>query len=91
MDRILTKVASKIGLSRASLGLRVALALGFIYLAWGSTFLAIRVAVQTVPPFLMAAARWGCAGTLLYIYARRRGAPAPEPRLWAGASCWARS
>ncbi len=37
-----------------------------VYLVWGSTYLAIRVAVETIPPFLMAAARFAVSGALLY-------------------------
>lgn len=50
------------------------LALGIVYVVWGSTYLAIRVAVETMPPLLMGAARFGIAGLLLYAVARARGA-----------------
>jgi drug/metabolite transporter (DMT)-like permease len=39
-----------------------------VYLVWGSTYLAIRVAVETLPPFLMAAARFAVSGALLYAF-----------------------
>jgi drug/metabolite transporter (DMT)-like permease len=39
-----------------------------VYIAWGSTYLAIRFAVETMPPFLMAAVRFLIAGTLLFVY-----------------------
>jgi drug/metabolite transporter (DMT)-like permease len=42
-----------------------------VYLIWGSTYLAIRFAVETVPPFLMAAARFLISGGLLYAWRRR--------------------
>jgi drug/metabolite transporter (DMT)-like permease len=51
------------------------LALGIVYVVWGSTYLAIRVAVETMPPLLMGAARFIVAGSLLYAIARFRGAP----------------
>src|SRR3954463_5078298 len=51
------------------------LALGIVYVVWGSTYLAIRVAVETMPPLLMGAARFITAGLLLYAIARYRGAP----------------
>jgi drug/metabolite transporter (DMT)-like permease len=51
------------------------LALGIVYVVWGSTYLAIRVAVETMPPLLMGAARFLTAGVLLYAIARYRGAP----------------
>lgn len=53
-----------------------------IYLVWGSTYLAIRFAIETIPPFLMAGARFVVAGTLLFTFARVRGAPRPTARHW---------
>jgi len=47
--------------------------LAVIYIVWGSTYLGIKVAIETVPPFLMAAARFAIAGGLLYVWAIRRG------------------
>jgi drug/metabolite transporter (DMT)-like permease len=44
-----------------------------VYVIWGSTYLAIRFAVETIPPFLMAGARFLAAGAVLYAYARARG------------------
>ena len=60
----------------------VALALGTIYLVWGSTYLGIRVAVETMPPFLMAGVRFLLAGGLLFAFLKFRGAPAPTARQW---------
>ncbi len=65
--------------ARASM-LQVAVALGAVYLIWGSTYLAMRFAIETIPPFLMAGARYLTAGTLLYAWSRLRGAPRPSPR-----------
>jgi drug/metabolite transporter (DMT)-like permease len=48
-------------------------ALGIVYVIWGSTYLAIREAVLTMPPFLSAAVRFLIAGTVLYAWAIRRG------------------
>ena len=53
-----------------------------IYLVWGSTYLAIRVAVETMPPFLMAAARFLVAGGLLFAFLKLRGGPTPTARQW---------
>jgi drug/metabolite transporter (DMT)-like permease len=50
--------------------LRVALAFATVYVVWGSTYLAIRVGVQTLPPALFAGARFLAAGVLLALYAR---------------------
>jgi len=58
------------------------LAFAVIYLAWGATFAAIRVAVGVVPPFLAAAIRFLTAGVLLYAFVRLRGAPRPTMREW---------
>lgn len=66
--------------------LSVALALGTVYLVWGSTYLAIHFAVQTLPPFLMAAARFLVAGGLLYAWARLRGAKPPARPHWKRAT-----
>ncbi len=51
------------------------LCLGIVYVVWGSTYLGIRVAVETIPPFIMGGARFVVAGVLLYGIARMRGAP----------------
>jgi drug/metabolite transporter (DMT)-like permease len=49
-----------------------------IYVVWGSTFLAIKVAVQTIPPLTAAGIRFLIAGTMVYGWARLRGAPNPS-------------
>jgi len=62
---------------------RVWLALFAVYIVWGSTYLAIRFAVQTLPPFLMSATRMLIAGTLLYAFLRSSGAaPRPTATQW---------
>lgn len=59
------------------------LAFAIIYFVWGSTFLAIRIGVAEVPPFLLAALRFLIAGLVLYGWAITRGKePTPEPRQW---------
>jgi drug/metabolite transporter (DMT)-like permease len=68
--------------ARTSNRLRTAFAFAVIYLAWGATFVAIRVAVGVVPPFLAAAIRFLTAGVLLYGFVRLRGAPRPTTREW---------
>jgi drug/metabolite transporter (DMT)-like permease len=60
----------------------VAIALATVYVLWGSTYLAMRLAIVTIPPFLMAATRHTIAGALLYSFARLRGAPRPRPEHW---------
>ena len=63
---------------------RTSLVLAFtaIYLIWGSTYLGIRVAVETMPPFLMAAARFLIAGAMLFVFLKFRGAPWPTAVQW---------
>ena len=60
----------------------VPLALVGVYLIWGSTYLAIRYALEGFPPFLMAAIRFPIAGGLMFAFLRWRGMPAPTPRQW---------
>ena len=58
--------------------------LGFacIYLLWGSTYLAIRVAIDTIPPFVLGATRFLVAGVVLYSWCRFRGAKKPTLLEW---------
>jgi drug/metabolite transporter (DMT)-like permease len=53
-----------------------------IYIIWGSTYLGIRIAVETIPPFLLGAARFIIAGAVLMLLVRGRGAPKPTARQW---------
>src|SRR3984893_13233167 len=62
------------------------LAFAMIYFVWGSTFLAIRVGVREVPPFLLAAMRFLIAGLVLYAWTIARGQRSPSPRQWASIS-----
>jgi len=52
-------------------------AFAIVYVVWGSTYLAIRIAIETVPPLLMAGTRFLLAGAALYLWARMRGAARP--------------
>ncbi len=54
---------------------RVWLALLVVYVVWGSTYLAIRWSLETIPPFTMASARYLVAGGLLLAWVKHRGAP----------------
>jgi drug/metabolite transporter (DMT)-like permease len=56
-----------------------------VYLVWGSTFLAMRVAIESFPPLLMAALRHGIAGALLFLVALARGGRLPARREWLSA------
>ena len=57
-----------------------------VYIVWGSTYLAIRFAVETMPPFLMAATRFLFAGSLLFAVRRAAGDPLPTRHEWRGAA-----
>ena len=65
---------------------QVAAAFAAIYIVWGSTYLAIRFAVGTIPPFLMAGTRFLTAGALLYAFVRLRGATRPTLAEWRDAA-----
>lgn len=65
---------------------KILLAFAIIYFVWGSTYLAIRVGVREVPPFLLAGIRFLVSGVVLYGWMRLNGAPAPTRRQWAGAT-----
>jgi drug/metabolite transporter (DMT)-like permease len=56
-----------------------------IYLIWGSTYLAIRYADQTIPPFIMGGVRFLISGAILYGWARYRGATRPKRVHWRNA------
>lgn len=56
-----------------------------LYLIWGSTYLGILFAIQSIPPFLMAGVRFFSAGLIMYAIARLGGAPKPEPATWRSA------
>ncbi len=63
---------------------RELLAFAAIYLLWGATFLAIRIAVAEIPPFFTAGVRFLAAGAPLYACMRLRGQPAPTGVEWRG-------
>ena len=65
---------------------KIVLAFAAIYIIWGSTYLAIKFAVQTIPPFWMAGARFLLAGSILYVFMRLRGTPPPLRKHWLAAA-----
>lgn len=65
---------------------KVLLAFAIIYFVWGSTFLAIRVGVREVPPFMLAAMRFLVAGAVLCAGMRIKGTPSPSAREWGAAA-----
>jgi drug/metabolite transporter (DMT)-like permease len=71
--------------SQISLRWRIALAFAAIYLIWGSTYLAIRFAIESIPPYLMGGVRFLIAGGVLYAVLRWRGVRAPSRQQWRAA------
>jgi drug/metabolite transporter (DMT)-like permease len=64
----------------------IALCLLSLYLIWGSTYLGMRVALETFPPFLLGGLRYTLAGGLLYAWTRRREGARPSARQWRHAA-----
>jgi drug/metabolite transporter (DMT)-like permease len=71
-------------LRASGLTVQVGLAFAAVYLIWGSTYLAILFAIETLPPLLMAAGRFLSAGALLYGVMRWQGVAAPTRQEWLG-------
>lgn len=61
---------------------KVIAAFAALYFIWGSTYLGIRYAIETIPPFLMSGTRFIIAGALLFAIARARHAPWPTRANW---------
>jgi len=76
---------SPTGHSSSTSRLSVGLALFSLYVIWGSTYLAMRVAMEGFPPFRMAALRFLVAGVVMLVVARLRGEPLPSARQWRNA------
>ena len=66
--------------------LKIASAFAAVYIIWGSTYLGIRFAVETIPPFLMAGGRFIVSGIILYVWTRARGAGKPTFPQWKSAT-----
>jgi drug/metabolite transporter (DMT)-like permease len=66
--------------------LLIPLALLALYVIWGSTYLGIRYALESYPPFLLAGVRFLGAGLAMYAYLRCRGIASPTPRQWRNAA-----
>lgn len=69
-------------LSTPRIDLRLVACLAAVYVIWGSTYLAMGIAVVDLPPLLMACARFGFAGAVMLVVARQRGAAWPSARDW---------
>jgi len=57
---------------------KIAAAFAAVYIIWGSTYLAIRVAIETIPPFMMAGVRFVVAGAIMFSWAAVRRIPKPS-------------
>jgi drug/metabolite transporter (DMT)-like permease len=68
------------------MGWKIALAFFAVYVCWGMTYLAMRVAVREMPPHLLSGTRFLLAGLLLYGWARMRGLPPPTGEHWRSAT-----
>jgi drug/metabolite transporter (DMT)-like permease len=66
--------------------LKIGLAFAAIYIIWGTTYLAIRVAVDTIPPFIMAGTRFVIAGVAVFAVLRARGVAMPTRIHWRSAA-----
>ena len=64
----------------------IVLAFAAVYIIWGSTYLGILLAIRSIPPFLMAGARFLLAGIIMYTIARIQGVPRPEASSWKSAA-----
>jgi len=60
------------------------LAWGAVCLIWGTTYLGIRICLESIPPALMGGLRWTFAGSLLAAYVLARGGTLPPPSRWGG-------
>ena len=79
---------NKKALSVRRAGLAAWICLLIVYVVWGSTYLAIRVGVETMPPLLMAAARSLVAGLIMFPLGLRRRRSAPLDSRWPSRSQW---
>jgi drug/metabolite transporter (DMT)-like permease len=57
-----------------------------VYIVWGTTYFAIKVAIEGIAPFFLVGTRFIAAGVLLLGWQVLRGAPLPTPRQWGGAA-----
>jgi drug/metabolite transporter (DMT)-like permease len=87
MDSI-SRTVPAVTFEQAPLSTRVKIALAFlaIYVIWGSTFLATRYAVRTIPPFLVSGSRFFLGGLILFVIGQTRNREPITPRMWASAT-----
>lgn len=61
------------------MAIKIALALFAVYVLWGSNFVALKIGLETLPPFVLLAARWTIAGSILFAFAAPRGERLRDP------------
>lgn len=69
-------------MSSDRLKLKIWIALVALYLVWGSTYLGMRITVETIPPFVQGAIRFFISGVIIFVWQRVMGAPLPTARQW---------
>ncbi len=74
-----------VGAAAAPSRAKLFLAFAAVYFIWGSTYLFIRFAIETVPPFLVGGSRFLIAGLVMYAWLRMRGAARPTRAEWRSA------
>jgi len=70
------------GLTKENMKTKTWIALLALYIVWGSTYLAIRFAVESIPPFLSAGIRFFISGVILFIWQRGAGQSMPTRKQW---------
>lgn len=80
------KPPERVGLGLSSRTLKIGLALFALYIIWGSTYFAIRIALRRFPPFSLGGLRYLIAGSILYFFTRARGGVPPTRQQWLGAA-----
>ena len=85
-DQSVSNAASAAQARLADARIMIPLALFALYIIWGSTYLGIRYALESYPPFLLAGIRFLVAGVLLFGFLRLRGLAAPTARQWRNAA-----
>lgn len=63
----------------------IMIALLTVYLFWGGTYLGMKIAIESIPPFIMAGVRFTLAGAFLFLLSRLKGAELPSAAEWKGA------
>jgi drug/metabolite transporter (DMT)-like permease len=76
---------AKPGSNQQSRRLAIIVSMVALYFLWGATYLGMRIALQSFPPFLLAGIRFLIAGVLMFVFLRARGLPMPTRKEWLGA------